>query len=156
MYSSVARSLICMFPGLQVLGLVVFSFASVLPKKRSVLPVAEMKNMTMVEEKFIAGCRAKCCIVKLQDHRASVILPSPQRGIKGNILTYPQRVWELMNVLPRSLNPGGTVSLRTVEAVSSRVLPPADRIYLSLYCYLVPYRCGARAAGCAAGWIVRY
>ena len=60
MFGSVARSLICTFPGLQVLGLVVFLFASVLPKTQksgqfrelfpgprnvlgSVPPVAEMK-----------------------------------------------------------------------------------------------------------------
>ena len=86
--------------------------------------------MTMVEEKFIACCRAKCCIVMLQDHRTSGTPLFSQCEIKGNILTYPQRVGELMNVLPRSLNPGGTVSLRTVEAVSSRVLPLAGLIYL--------------------------
>jgi len=60
----------------------------------------EMKNMTMVEEMLVARCRAKCCIVKLQDHRANVSLPSAQRGIKGNIIIYPQRVGGLVNVLP--------------------------------------------------------
>jgi len=60
----------------------------------------EMKNMTMVEEMLIARCRAKCCIVKLQDNRGNVALPSSQRGIKGNIVVYPQRIGELTNVLP--------------------------------------------------------
>lgn len=56
----------------------------------------EMNDMTMVEEMLIARCRAKCCIVKLQDHR----LPSSQRGIKGNIIIYPQKIGGLANVLP--------------------------------------------------------
>ena len=60
----------------------------------------DMKNMTMVEEMLVARCRAKCCIVKLQDHRTNVSLPSSQRGIKGNIIVYPQRIGELTNVLP--------------------------------------------------------
>ena len=60
----------------------------------------EMKNMTMVEEMLVARCRAKCCIVKLQDHRADVSLPSSQRGFKGNIIVYPQRVEGLANMLP--------------------------------------------------------
>ena len=60
----------------------------------------EMKDMTMVEEMLIARCRAKCCIVKLQDQRSNASLPSSQRGIKGNIIVYPQRVGELANLLP--------------------------------------------------------
>jgi hypothetical protein len=60
----------------------------------------EMKNMTMVEEMLVARCRAKCCIVKLQDNRTGISLPSSQRGIKGNIIVYPQRVEGLANVLP--------------------------------------------------------
>ena len=60
----------------------------------------KMKNMTMVEEMLVACCRAKCCIVKLQDHRTNISLPSSQRGIKGNIIVYPQRIGELTNVLP--------------------------------------------------------
>jgi hypothetical protein len=124
MSTSVTRNLICMFPGLQVLGLVVFSFVSVLSKTQksgqsrklfpgprdvlgSVPPVAEMKNMTMVEEKLIACCRAKCCIVKLQDHRTNVILPPSQREIKGNIIVYPQRVGSLRT---SSLRPSLTKS----------------------------------------------
>ena len=60
----------------------------------------EMSNMTMVEEMLIARCRAKSCIVKLQDNRTNVSLPSSQRGIKGNIIVYPQRVGALANMLP--------------------------------------------------------
>jgi len=60
----------------------------------------EMKDMTMVEEMFVARCRAKYCIVKLQDHRTNTSLPSSQRGIKGNIIVYPQRAEGLANVLP--------------------------------------------------------
>ena len=60
----------------------------------------EMKNMTMVEEMLVTRCRAKCCIVKLQDHRTNVSLPSSQRAIKGNIIVYPQRVEGLANMLP--------------------------------------------------------
>lgn len=60
----------------------------------------EMKNMTMVEEMLITCCWAKCCIVKLQDNRTSTSLPSSQRGIKGNIIIYPQQVGALANMLP--------------------------------------------------------
>ena len=60
----------------------------------------EMKQMTMVEEMLIARCHAKSCIVKLQDYRADVSLPSSQRGFKGNVIVYPQRVGKLGSVLP--------------------------------------------------------
>lgn len=60
----------------------------------------EMENLTMVEEMLVARCRAKCCIVKLQDHRMNVSLPSSQRGIRGNIIVYPQRVGKLAHILP--------------------------------------------------------
>ena len=59
-----------------------------------------MKAMSMVEEMLIARCRAKQCIVKLQDHRTDVSLPSTQRGFKGHVIVYPQKVGELSNVLP--------------------------------------------------------
>lgn len=60
----------------------------------------EMTDMTMAEEMLIARCRAKCCIVKLQDNHVSVSLPSSQRGIKGNIIIYPQKVGGLADILP--------------------------------------------------------
>lgn len=59
-----------------------------------------MKVMTMVEEMLIARCRAKQCIVKLQDHRTDVGLPSSQRGFNGHVIIYPQKSEELANVLP--------------------------------------------------------
>jgi len=61
---------------------------------------SEMKGMTMVEEMLIARCRTKHCIVKLQDHRSDVSLPSSQRGFKGHVIVYPQKVEELSSVLP--------------------------------------------------------
>lgn len=61
---------------------------------------SNMKTMTMVEEMLIARCHAKQCIVKLQDHRNDVSLPSSQRGFKGHVIIYPQTVEELSNVLP--------------------------------------------------------
>ena len=60
----------------------------------------EMQNMSMVEEMLIARCRTKQCIVKLQDHRTDVSLPSSQRGFKGHVIIYPQKVEDLSNVLP--------------------------------------------------------
>ena len=60
----------------------------------------EMKAMTMVEEMLIARCRAKQCVVKLQDHRTDISLPSSQRGFKGHVIVYPQKVEQLSNVLP--------------------------------------------------------
>ena len=59
-----------------------------------------MKAMTMVEEMLIARCRAKQCIVKLQDHRTDVSLPTSQRGFKGHVIVYPQKASELSDVLP--------------------------------------------------------
>ena len=59
-----------------------------------------MKAMSMVEEMLIARCCAKQRIVKLQDHRTDVSLPSTQRGFKGHVIVYPQKVGELLNVLP--------------------------------------------------------
>lgn len=60
----------------------------------------EMKELSMVEEMLIARCRTKQCVVKLQDHRTDVSLPSSQRGFKGHIIVYPQKVDEISNVLP--------------------------------------------------------
>ena len=59
-----------------------------------------LKAVTMVEEMLIARCRAKQCIVKLQDHRTDISLPTSQRGFKGHVIIYPQKVEELSNVLP--------------------------------------------------------
>ena len=56
--------------------------------------------MTMIEEMLVARCRSKQCIVKLQDHRNDVSLPSSQRGFKGHVIVYPQKVEELATVLP--------------------------------------------------------
>ena len=64
----------------------------------------QMKEMTMVEEMLVARCRGKQCIVKLQDHRTDVSLPSSQRGFKGHVINYPQQVEELSNVLPPPLD----------------------------------------------------
>lgn len=60
----------------------------------------EMKVMTMVEEMLVARCRSKQCIVKLQDHRNDISLPSSQRGFKGHVIVYPQKIEELSTVLP--------------------------------------------------------
>jgi len=37
---------------------------------------AELKDLTLVEEIIVARCRAKLCIIKLQDHRDDVELPT--------------------------------------------------------------------------------
>ena len=60
----------------------------------------EMKTMTMVEEMLIACCRAKQCIVKLQDHQSDIGLPSSQCRFKGHVIIYPQTVNKLSRVLP--------------------------------------------------------
>jgi hypothetical protein len=51
---------------------------------------------------MIARCRAKCWIVQLKEENQSVITPDSQRGIKGNVIIYPQRPPEIANLLPPS------------------------------------------------------
>ena len=90
----------------------------------------------MVEEMLIARCRAKQCIVKLQDHHTNISLPSTQRGFKGHVIVYPQKVGELLNVLPPPVD--DIVHL----AVSSKNLSPSPRLCrlpaLCLICQGVP------------------
>jgi hypothetical protein len=60
----------------------------------------ELESLTLVEELIIARCRAKMCIVKLQDYSDDVDLPTVQRGMKGHIIVFPQHPENLPNVMP--------------------------------------------------------
>ncbi|KAJ3559445.1 hypothetical protein NM688_g341 [Phlebia brevispora] len=62
----------------------------------------ELKDLTDVEELMIAQCRAKCCIVRLKNDgtEGKRKLENMQRGLKGNIIEYPQRPGRLLTVLP--------------------------------------------------------
>lgn len=60
----------------------------------------ELQSLTLVEELIISRCRAKLCIVKLQDHNDDVDLPTVQRGMKGHIIVFPQHPENLPNVMP--------------------------------------------------------
>ena len=86
----------------------------------------------MVEEMLIARCRAKQCIVKLQDHCTDVSLPSTQCGFKGHVIVYPQKVGELSNVLPPPVD--NIVHL----AVSSKNLSPSPGLcHLPALCLIL-------------------
>ncbi len=50
----------------------------------------ELENLTIVEESMIALCRAKCMILQLKEEDGTVNLPTTQRGLKGNVIIYPQ------------------------------------------------------------------
>ncbi|KAJ3522430.1 hypothetical protein NMY22_g11894 [Coprinellus aureogranulatus] len=81
----------------------------------------ELKDLTVVEEAMIARCRSKCWVIKLTKKRNSdefevndreddnnsedptSTSPAVQRGMKGNIIVYPQRPEGLMNLLPRPI-----------------------------------------------------
>ena len=60
----------------------------------------ELKGLTLVEEMLVARCRAKMCVVKLQDHRDDIELPTVQRGIKGHIIVFPQHPETISNIMP--------------------------------------------------------
>ena len=60
----------------------------------------ELKDLTVVEEMLVARCRAKMCVVKLQDHRDDVELPTVQRGMKGHIIVFPQHPERISGIMP--------------------------------------------------------
>jgi hypothetical protein len=64
----------------------------------------ELQDLTLVEELIVARCRAKLCIVKLQDHRDDVELPTVQRGIKGHVIVFPQHPETMAEVMPAQLS----------------------------------------------------
>ena len=64
----------------------------------------ELQSLTLVEELIVARCRAKLCIVKLQDRNDDVDLPTVQCGVKGHIIVFPQHPENLPNVMPPSIN----------------------------------------------------
>ena len=64
----------------------------------------ELQSLTLVEELIVSRCRAKACIVKLQDYNDNVDLPTVQRGMKGHIIVFPQHPENLPNVMPPEIN----------------------------------------------------
>ena len=64
----------------------------------------ELSDLTLIEELIVARCRAKMCVVKLQDHRDDVELPTAQRGVKGHVIVFPQHPESVPNVMPAALN----------------------------------------------------
>ncbi|TCD59755.1 hypothetical protein EIP91_011575, partial [Steccherinum ochraceum] len=63
----------------------------------------ELEDLTFIEEAMIALCRAKSCIVQLSDVSGNG-LPNKQRGMKGNIIIYPQHPERLATVLPPTID----------------------------------------------------
>lgn len=64
----------------------------------------ELQSLTLVEELIISRCRAKLCIVKLQDHNDDVDLPTVQRGMKGHIIVFPQHPENIPDVMPAPIS----------------------------------------------------
>jgi len=64
----------------------------------------ELQSLTLVEELIVSRCRAKMCIVKLQDRSDDVDLPTVQRGVKGHIIVFPQHPENLPDVMPPSIS----------------------------------------------------
>ncbi|KAJ3738127.1 hypothetical protein EV360DRAFT_58404, partial [Lentinula raphanica] len=52
---------------------------------------------------MISRCRAKCWIIQLKEDLGSSPSETTQRGIKGNIIIYPQKVSQVASVLPPNL-----------------------------------------------------
>ncbi|KAJ3832283.1 hypothetical protein F5878DRAFT_654672 [Lentinula raphanica] len=52
---------------------------------------------------MISRCRAKCWIIQLKEDQGSSPSETTQRGIKGNIIIYPQKVSQVASVLPPNL-----------------------------------------------------
>jgi hypothetical protein len=50
----------------------------------------KLKDLTPIEESMIALCRAKCCIVQLKEENEDATNSINQKGMKGNIIIYPQ------------------------------------------------------------------
>ena len=63
----------------------------------------ELKDLTVVEESMIALCQAKCCIVHLKADGKEYASHSVQRGVKGNLIIYPQQPSEIAKKLPPSI-----------------------------------------------------
>ncbi|PBK92437.1 hypothetical protein ARMGADRAFT_930604 [Armillaria gallica] len=53
---------------------------------------------------MIALCRAKCMILQLKEENGTVNLPTTQRGLKGNVIVYPQRPSEVSRMLLPSID----------------------------------------------------
>ncbi|KAK0471092.1 hypothetical protein IW261DRAFT_1344826 [Armillaria novae-zelandiae] len=52
---------------------------------------------------MISLCHAKCMILQLKEENWSITLPTTQRGIKGNIIIYPQQPSKIASMLPPSV-----------------------------------------------------
>ncbi|KAJ3771607.1 hypothetical protein FB446DRAFT_765290 [Lentinula raphanica] len=53
---------------------------------------------------MISRCRAKCWIIQLKESHGTLPSETTQRGIKGNIIIYPQKVSQVASVLPPNLD----------------------------------------------------
>lgn len=61
------------------------------------LPSA-LQSLTIAEEMMIALCRAKCFIMHLKEELCDI--PNAQRGMKGNVIVFPQRPSRVLDILP--------------------------------------------------------
>ncbi|KAK0229808.1 hypothetical protein EDD85DRAFT_734656, partial [Armillaria nabsnona] len=52
---------------------------------------------------MISLCHTKCMILQLKEENRTINLPTTQRGIKGNIIVYPQQPSKIATMLPPSV-----------------------------------------------------
>ncbi|KAJ4473211.1 hypothetical protein C8R41DRAFT_707921, partial [Lentinula lateritia] len=52
---------------------------------------------------MISRCRAKSWIIQLKEDNG-LVSPTNQRGLKGNIIIFPQKISSVMNILPPSID----------------------------------------------------
>ncbi|KAJ3927516.1 MAG: hypothetical protein NXY57DRAFT_874506, partial [Lentinula lateritia] len=61
----------------------------------------ELRDLTVVEKAMILRCRAKSWIIQLKEN--GFVTSTNQRGLKGNIIIFPQKATPLTKLLPPSL-----------------------------------------------------
>lgn len=61
----------------------------------------ELQDLTLVEEMLIARARAKGCIIQLKQGGSNST--NDQKGMRGNIIIFPQRPEKLADILPPTL-----------------------------------------------------
>ena len=64
----------------------------------------ELADLSVVEESMISLCCAKCCVIHLKADGWGYASHTAQRGIKGNLIIYPQRPSDIARKLPHSVD----------------------------------------------------
>ncbi|KAF9034899.1 hypothetical protein BJ165DRAFT_1306808, partial [Panaeolus papilionaceus] len=62
-----------------------------------------LTDLTIVEEAMIARCRSKTTVIQLTEYDNANSMCTAQKGIRGNIIIFPQDPSDVARVLPPSL-----------------------------------------------------